>query len=68
MTIKELLEMANQSLVKLGEEDADDLAACQTWAIAAHAYAATAQAMMLQMYLRDMDDAQTTANWIQDHA
>lgn len=47
MTIDELLRAAQRCLVKLGEEDADDFAACNAWAIASQAYATTAQAIIL---------------------
>ena len=47
MTIEELLASAEQCLVRMEQEEGDDLDAINTWANAAQAYAATARAMML---------------------
>ena len=47
MTIDELLEKAQQALDDMGNKDFRDLDAIDTWANAAQAYAAVAQAMIL---------------------
>lgn len=47
MTIDELLKMANQCLVKLGEEDGNDYDTINVLANTAQACAQTAQAMIL---------------------
>jgi len=47
MTIDELLASAEQCLVRMAQEDSGDLDAINTWANAAQAYAAAAQAMIL---------------------
>lgn len=48
MTIEELLTNAQQCLVKMHQEDGDNLLAINTWANATRAYTQTAQVMMSQ--------------------
>lgn len=47
MTITEMLENAQQALVKMNAEDGDNLEAINTWANAARAYSDVAQATVL---------------------
>ena len=56
MTIDELLASAEQCLVRMAQEEGDDLDAIDTWANAAQAYSGLAQAMMLaQMTITGTD-------------
>ena len=65
MTIDELLTMANQCLVKLGEEDGNDYDTINVLANTAQACASVAQAMCLaQMTSTGTDINGTFSRWL----
>jgi len=66
MTIDELLASAEQCLVRMEQEEGDDLDDINTWANAAQAYAATAQAMIMAQMTTTGENVTTgeTVRWL----
>jgi len=56
MTVERLIESAQQAIRQMEQEDSDNLDAINTWANAAQAYAAVAQAMVQAAWLAERNE------------